>query len=249
MRRIKTPVALADKSLMSAKWFISQNENVTGPYTTDEVKAKVQGTDVAPSDLIWGRGLSSWQSLRGWQTELPNMSAETVVIEPVAEAWHYALAGKSYGPYNRASLVDELKHVHQLGEVMLWTKGMKEWAHLFEFHDILTEIGVNKRQFPRADIEGKCVIKTDSQTLIAPVLTISEGGMGISLEAGLVPGQSCSVEIQSPSFRQEITAKADVRYASNGVVGLKFTNINSEAKGSIIQLVRQTTTRFVLKAA
>lgn len=233
---------------MGTKWFICQNEFVTGPFTTEQVQNKLQASDLGASDLIWGRGFSTWQNVRNWTQELPNMNADTYV-EPVAETWHYAVAGKSHGPYNRATLISELKHVHQVGEVMLWTKGMKEWAHLFEFHEILTEIGVNKRAFPRADITGKAVIKVDGQTFIAPTLSISEGGMGLQLENGLVPGQNVAIEIQSPALRGSIHVKADVRYVDNDIVGLKFTQINSEGKGAIVQLVRQTTTRFVLKAA
>ncbi|MBX3021524.1 MAG: DUF4339 domain-containing protein [Bdellovibrionales bacterium] len=233
---------------MSAKWFICQNENVTGPFSTEQVQNRLQSADVAAGDLIWGRGLSAWQTLRSWQNDLPNLNADTYV-EPAPEAWHYALAGKSFGPYNRATLIGELKNVHQIGEVMVWTKGMKEWAHLFEFHEILTEIGVNKRSFPRTDLNGKVIIKADGQTLIAPTLTVSEGGMGVQLEVGLVPGQGVSLEIQSAVFRETLHAKADVRYVAGGVVGLKFTQLSPEARGAIVQLVRQATTRFVLKAA
>lgn len=234
---------------MSSKWFICQNEHVSGPFSTEQVQNKVQSAEVMATDMIWGRGMPGWQNVRWWSQELPSMNADTYV-EPAPEQWHYALGGASHGPYNRASLLAELRHVHsQLGEVMLWTKGMKEWAHLFEFHDILTDLGVNKRQFPRAEVQGKCMIKADGLTLIAPMLSISEGGMGVQLESGLVAGQEVTVEIQSPQFRDMIHAKATVRYVANGVAGLKFTNINSENKGAIIQFVRQTTTRFVLKAA
>src|ERR1044072_2990250 len=232
-----------------SKWFICQNEHVTGPYSTEQVQGKLQGAEVAVTDLIWGRGMAAWQNLRWWMQELPGLNVNTYA-EPVPESWHFAFGGKSHGPYNRATLLNELKQIQQLGEVMLWTKGMKEWAHLFEFHDILSDLGVNKRQFPRADLQGKAVIKTDGQTLIAPTLTISEGGFSVNLEGGgLVPGQNITVEIQSGSLREPLHCRADVRYASDGIVGVKFTNINSEAKSTIIALVRQTTTRFVLKAA
>lgn len=236
---------------MASLWFVTKDEMVFGPLLSEEVEEKLRSSDIAPDDLIWGRGMSSWQSLRWWQQELPNLQDNTVVAEltGINEAWHYALGGQSFGPFNRVDLIGELKNVLDISQVMLWTKGMKEWAQVFEFHDILTEVGVNKRIFPRAELHGKGVIKADGNTLVAELLTISEGGLGVHLQSGLVPGQTVTVEIQSPQFRAHFAARAEVRYCSNGVVGLRFTNLNSEGKGAITTFVRQNQTRFVLKAA
>jgi hypothetical protein len=176
--------------------------------------------------------------------------SEHTVTEVHREIWHYALGGESHGPFQREALVDSLKSLGSLGDVLLWTKGMKEWAPLFEFHEILTAIGVNKRQFPRADITGQVTIKTNTgQVLVAPVLTISEGGMGVQLEAeGLSSGMAVGLEISSPAFRANLHARADVRYVAGGVTGLKFSNVSPEVRGAIISFVRQSQTRFVLKA-
>ncbi len=126
---------------------------------------------------------------------------------------------------------------------------MKEWAPIYEFHDLLSELGVNKREFPRADLHGRAVIKTGSSTLVAPLLTISEGGLGVQLDSGLVPGLMVEVEIHSPAFRDPLSARAETRYISMGVVGLRFRNLNAETKGTILAFVRQSQTKFVLKAA
>jgi hypothetical protein len=233
---------------MSAKWFISQDDNVVGPLTTEDVKNRLEASEFAGTDMIWGQGMSQWQNLSWWLKELPGLS-EIAPIEPVNETWHYALAGKSFGPFPRQALVKELKDLGAVKEVMLWTKGMREWAPLYEFHDLLTEIGVNKRQYPRADIPGKAVLKAGGTTLIAPLLTISEGGMGVRLDGGLVSGQTVTIEIQSPAFHEPLHMRGEVRYGSNGVMGLRFTNVTSEGRATIIQYVRKNQTRFVLKAA
>lgn len=175
--------------------------------------------------------------------------AEETVIAASEELWHYALKGQSHGPLKREELISHLERAEPLGDVLLWTKGMKEWIPIYEFHNFLSELGVNKREFPRADLQGRAVLKTGSATLIASLLTISEGGLGVHLDSGLVPGVIVDLEIHSPAFREPLTARAETRYISTGVVGLRFRNLNAETKGTILAFVRQNQTKFVLKAA
>lgn len=233
---------------MGLKWFVQKEESVDGPLSTEDVQTRLQTGQFSSQNLIWGRGLPAWQKLEWWTRELPRLAtAQQIQLEP--ELWHFAYQGKSHGPFNKDALAMELKSLDNLGEVMIWTKGMKEWAPLFEFHEILNAIGVNKRQFPRAELEGKAVIKTVDQTLIGRLVSIGEGGCGIYIEGGLVPGQPVTMEIQSSAFREVLTAKAEVRYVSGGVAGMKFTNVSMENKGAIISFVRQSQTRFVIKNA
>lgn len=233
---------------MGLNWFVQKNESVDGPISTDDVQTRLQTGQLNLQNMIWGKGLEAWISLSLWQQELPRIATKGHA-EVVQEQWHFAHGGKSLGPFPKGLLVDELKTIEDLGDVMIWTKGMKEWAPLFEFHDLLSAIGVNKRQFPRADLNGRAVIKTSEATLIGKLVTLSEGGCGIVIEQGLVPGQAFTLEMQSPAFRETLHAKAECRYISDGVAGVKFSQISMETKGAIIQFVKQSQNRFVLKAA
>lgn len=235
---------------MGLKWFVQKDEVVDGPVTTEDVQARLQAGQLSSHHMIWGKGLESWKRLEWWMHELPRLATSTH-IELTPEMWHYALMGKSFGPFVKDAMIHELKACENLGEVMVWTKGMKEWAPLFEFHELLTAIGVNKRQFPRAELSGKCIIKTVESTLVGQLVSISEGGCGVHLQGGLVAGQIVTLELQSESFRDTLHAKAEVRYVSGGIVGLRFSNVSMETKGAIVQYVRlsQTQTRFVLKSA
>lgn len=233
---------------MGLNWFVQKEDLVDGPITTEDVQTRLQSGQLSLQNMIWGRGLEGWIRLENWQQELPRLAtASHTEIQP--EMWHFAHGGKSHGPFPKGILVDELKNLESVGDVMIWTKGMKEWAPLFEFHDLLTLIGVNKRQFPRADLAGRAVIKTSEGTLIGQLVTISEGGCGIVVDQGLVAGQTFSLEMQSPGFRETLHAKAECRYVSDGIAGVKFTHISMETKGVIVQFVKQSQTRFVLKAA
>lgn len=194
--------------------------------------------------------MDQWRNLNWWARESQNVSAQSAAAAPVAQdIWHFAVGSQSRGPFSRENLLHELKKMEALSEVLIWTKGMKEWAPIFEFHDILSAVGVNKRVFPRADIEGHVLIKTDAGTITAPLLTISEGGLGAVLNEGVAPGAVVQIEIHSGVFRTPVSAKAEVRYLADNVCGLRFQGLSNEAKSAIVSFVRQAQTRFVLRAS
>jgi hypothetical protein len=212
---------------MAWKWFVQTDETVEGPFTTEEVQSHMQLLRFNAQSLIWGPGTESWQNLNSWHQGLSTLDPAGFQDQS-QETWHYAANGQSKGPMTREALIDELKALSS-GDVMLWTKGMKEWAPLYEFHDLLTEVGINKRQFPRADLHGKAILKGEGTTLIAPLVSVSEGGFGVAMENGAVAGELMSVELQSTVFREPLHCKAEVRYIGQGVMGFKFTHINVES--------------------
>lgn len=233
---------------MEWKWFVQAGDEIEGPYNTDEVNARLQSSQLQMQSLIWGPRLEAWQNLQSWTVDLPTLSQMAPTVQQV-ETWHYALNGQSHGPMARELLISQLKGLDSVTDVMVWTKGMLEWAPLFEFHELLAQVGVNQRQYPRAPVTGKCVFKMDGNTLIAPLFSLSEGGFGANLNSGLAPGQVVAVELQSPMFRDALHARAEVRYVSGGVAGLKFTQISVETRGAIIQFIKTNQMRFNIKAA
>lgn len=234
---------------MIRQWFLITGELTQGPFSTEEIQSRSEQGQLSSDVLIWGRGMAEWRDLRWWMQELPRLKKLSESEAPAPELWHFAVQGKSHGPFKREVLMQELRRAEPLSEVLLWTKGMKEWAPLFEFHDILHALGLNKREFPRADIHGKVILKGDGLTLIAPLLTISEGGLGVQLETGLVSGQIVTAEIQSPVFREILSIRSEVRYMSDGVLGLRFMGLNAETKAAILAFVRQSQNRLTVKAA
>lgn len=203
---------------------------------------------VEDRDLIWGRLQSEWKPLGWWMIEVPNLIAKNREVRD-PRLWHYALNGTAFGPYTRDDLLIQLKEVNLSGEVLLWTKGMKAWAPIFEFNDILDAIGVNKRQYPRAEIEGKVQIKLGTQLLEGTLETVSEGGFGAENLNGLTVGQVLPVELISDAFYDPLHVKAEVRYITDGgYVGFRFQNLGSEARSAVVQYVKGYGRTFV-KAA
>src|SRR5688572_593259 len=117
-----------------AQWFVLRNEDVSGPYSTDEVKNLAAQGEVQDRDLIWGALQTEWRQIGWWMIELPNLLAKTKPIKD-ARLWHYAIGGTAYGPFSRDTLVIALKDVQLTPDILVWTKGMKAWAPIFEFND------------------------------------------------------------------------------------------------------------------
>lgn len=224
-------------------WFIESSGQIEGPYSTDVVKARIKEGQLMASDMIWGRIMEEWRPVSWWVTSLDEMlEKEKRLARP--EVWHYGIEGQTYGPFNWETLISRLRVVlsqapNRLPQILIWTQGIKEWTNIIEFHNILEALGVNKRQHPRAAISGRTVIRAAGRTYVAPLRTISEGGFGTDTIGGISSGENVTVEIQSDALSEVIHARAVVRYVTSQSAGFKFSNINVESTGMIVQYVRR----------
>ncbi len=191
--------------------------------------------------LVWGRGQGDWLTLANWMKLSESYHAQEGQNKRPEQMWHYALEGDAKGPMSRAELILELSNIRDKDQILVWTKGMTAWADLFEFHDLLDELGLNKREHPRAAISGSLVIATeDGNTVIANLKTISAGGAGATnVNQMLTMGQNVTLEVKSDSLNETINVKAQVQYVTEfGYVGFKFQSISMEAKSRIVQYLR-----------
>ena len=225
-----------------AKWFIFDESNVAGPFSTEELNHKLQYGMISEQVLVWGKAQQEWKPATWW---VENLDQLTTKLENQFDErlWHYAYEGEAYGPVDRKSLVYELKKVAgDANKCLIWTKGMENWAAIHEFHDLMDEIGVNRRTHPRAPLQGRILIHLDNgQTMLGQLNSISEGGFGGSNLPGLRPGEQVKVEIQSDHLAP-INSQAQVRYVeeANGVVGFKFMNVSRESLSQIIGFVKNS---------
>lgn len=228
------------------KWFVQIDEQVQGPFTAEDVQSRLSAGQLRQDFLIWGPVQDEWRQIQWWLSNYNNLLATIHPIAPVEE-WHFSLDGASEGPMSRLELVHALKGLKSLSDVLIWKNGMVSWVSIYEFHDILTEVGVSKREFPRADLVGKGTVKVDSRVLSGELTTISEGGFGLVLAEGVMPGQLVVAEIHSPVLREVIHAKAECRYAAQGVMGFRFQQLSMEYKGAIVQYVRHAQSQIGMK--
>jgi len=220
-------------------WFTCIGEEVKGPFELEELKEIVMNGNLPENCIVWGRGLDEWCLASKWINKA-NAVVKELKHKQIGQTWHYAVDGESKGPMSRAELLHELRHVRHKDEILVWTKGMKQWADLFDFHDLVDELGLNRRSQPRARAKGNVEIQTDEGGIIAgQVRTISIGGIGIgSLNQSLGMGQAFNVKINAPDLGESFTVKAQVQYMTdNGYAGMKFLSIGSEAKSKITQYI------------
>jgi hypothetical protein len=222
------------------QWFTFHNERVQGPFSTDQMQEMIESRSLSEQHLVWGSPMTKWMNPGAWAMNLASLETQ-VKRNHTAQMWHYAFDGEAFGPFTRDELIHELKNTKKPHEALLWSKGLKSWSPVFEFYDVMEDIGINRRQYPRARVEGRVALKIDDQNVIGVLQMIGEGGFGASGLSDLNPGQFVSVEILARSFREPIYAKAEVRSVEeNGSCGFRFVQISIEAKSKIIQYIRQS---------
>ena len=193
-----------------------------------------------------GPAIESWLSASHWEQILPEITQKQKDKEkPQAKQWYYSQNGETYGPLSKMDLIDAITPVTSRSEVLLWIKGMKDWASVFEFHEIVKELGINHRKMPRADILGQVFITEPSGTThIAQLTSISEGGFGAKGLQNLSSGQIVDIEMKSDKFFFPVRAKAEVRYVSKSThAGFQFTTISVEARSAIVEYIKSSTNR------
>lgn len=222
------------------KWFICKDEDVSGPFTTESLRESFANGELAQA-LVWGRLASEWMSAADWHNGLDTLLNQQNKQQKRPQLWHYAYLGESYGPMPRADLIAALSEIDTKKEVLIWTKGMKSWAELFHFQDIIEDLGINRRQYPRARISGSVVLRSGEKVAIGQLATIGVGGFGATqLDDTIVPGSTISAEIKSAEFSDTINVRAIVQYISeDGFVGFKFDRIHKEAEHLITGFVNK----------
>ena len=222
-----------------AHWFISHNEESFGPLSAEEVIELVSNGNFPATALVWGTSLEGWKPFGWWKTNLSSI-LEKANAKPDRKLWHYALNGETFGPMERAELIEKLQRLDgDANDALIWTKGMKTWAPIFEFHDLMDDVGVNRRQYPRAPVSGKVTLHHGEDSFIGNLLSVSEGGFGAShFPYDLTPGLSVKVEIQSEELGGTVYAVAQLRHLDENSIGFKFTNINRESLSQIISYVK-----------
>ncbi len=221
-----------------AQWFVTSNDIVEGPFSTEELKSRVQSGTFGESHLIWGRSMQDWRKPSRWLSDLSGL-LEKMNADQDYRHWHYSHEGQSLGPMNREKLLEALKNIKRSSDVLIWTKGMKAWAPLYEFHDLMDEVGVNKRQFPRANIVGKITARWEEKACTGQLDTISEGGCGGIGFVDLVPGMTVTLDLESANLFEALKMKAEVRYVNdNGYAGFRFQKLSMETRSAIIQHIK-----------
>ena len=220
------------------KYFILNDGRVHGPYKKDDVESTL-GSFSGP--LIWGRGQSEWLPPEKWNRQVKDFEANDLKAKKLNErTWKIKTPNGEMPPMSHDEMLEFLRQRTDYGDILLWTEGYNEWKEIYQIHKVMDELGVSRRAHPRVPIMGTLTCEGASGNFTCRVLSISEGGLGITEAPDVKIGEKFKTILKSPNLFAPVHSTIEVVYIGNdGYAGLKFTSIHSENKGQIIEYIKK----------
>lgn len=244
-----------------SKWFLQVSGRIKGPYSNESMQsalAQISETQL-PNAFFWKRGLTEWMRAHKWRADIAVQSIPTeqtaraqteifkessVKTNPASEApttYRVQVNFVDQPVMNKTDLLSFISKQKDLTKIAIQNPQTKEWTDVYGFPDIVERLGISRRKNSRVPILAQFSGTAKGQTeLSAKIVTISEGGMGFTEVFNLQIGDQVEGQLVSPHFFQPINIIADVIYSGlDGYIGLKFTDINDEARAAIIEYVKK----------
>ncbi len=252
-----------------AKWFLQKQGQVQGPFTDETLESTLANSADAHSGttLVWKRGLSEWISSTKWKTESANyMTAGqelTAITNPVNSTKSSPTSQPAPNSFaetfiesafyrvqlnfvdqplmNKTELMSFISKQKDISTLSIQNPKTKQWTDVYAYPDIVERLGLSRRKHARVPILATFTgTSNKGESLSVKVVTVSEGGLGFTDVFDLKIGDSVDGQISSPHFFQPLYIKADVIYSGlDGYIGLKFSQINDEAKSALIEYVKK----------
>lgn len=222
------------------KWFLFSEGQVTGPFSKEEIDVRLT---LGSSPLIWGRGQAEWVPADRWNQVLRESDSQSQRSRSGSDRlWKVRVAGHEQKPMTHDQMIDYLKDQTDYGEIQIWTEGYSDWKDIYQIHKIMDELGVSRRQHPRVPIMGSLTCEGATGNITARVLSISEGGLGITDAPQVKIGEKFKTILKSPNLYTPIHSTAEVVYVgSDSYAGMKFISLHPESKSAIIEYVKKFT--------
>lgn len=232
-------MAESNEQVIEKKWFILNDGVVSGPFDT----AAVQQRAAEPANgMVWGRGFPEWVSLARWQ-KLESELEKSIASQRAQNErmWRIRTREQEYQPMNLDQMMAFLRTQSDFSEIYVWTEGYSDWKEVFQIHRIMDELGISRRKHPRVPLMGTIECEGATGTFTARVLSISEGGLGITDSPAVKIGEKFKIVLKSPNLFMPIHATVEVVYvgANDSYVGLKFLGLQSESQSAIIEYVKK----------
>jgi hypothetical protein len=221
---------------MPLSWFLYSNDVTSGPFDTDDVRAKLHSGQLGANSHVWRKGQREWMPIREWEDQLEKL-LQTESERTTKPVWYIDLGNTPIGPLTQTELAENLRGLSDLGHVRLWSVGMPKWTSLFGLHDIVEMIGLTRRESLRAPLMGSVAVNRSSDSPRGYVLkaaSISPGGIGVSGSHDLRKGDEVSLLIKSPDFPKTIHLRGEVAYVTKtGFCGIRFLQVPAETHSII----------------
>lgn len=220
-------------------WFLLNDGQVTGPFEPAEIESKIPGT---PEALIWGRGQSEWMKADKWRKSLQSGEVIAGAASGVHDRWLVRVEGKERPPMNYDELLKFLRTQQDYAVVDVKAEGSPSWREIYSVQRIVDDLGVTRRSHPRVPIMGNFETEAGSGAIQfkSKVISISEGGLGLSEAKGRKIGERFRGTMTSPNLFVTVHSNCEVVYVGNdGYAGLKFIGLPMEEKSAIIEYVNK----------
>jgi hypothetical protein len=210
---------------------------VEGPLDESQIEHEIP---LSERPLIWGKGLSDWLTPELWKLENQKIKSADQEVQKKS-MWKWKLQNQEHGPFLYKDLVQELKKLTDPTQVLIWNNSYSEWKDIYSVPSLIEELGVSRREHPRVPIMGTIQIDTPKGLIAARVISISEGGLGLNCPQKLNLGERFKATFSSPNlYIKSINCVCEVVFAGqDGYVGIRFTQIPTEAKASVIEYVKK----------
>lgn len=225
---------------MEAKWFVLQDNQISGPFSTEELDRLVKGERLTPDAMVWWRGMREWKPAKVWSTLSPDLQVPRSETSEVPQ-WYFENAGQLHGPYSFDEMLPRIIETDGLQDARVWSSEFSEWKSVFEVPEIVGQEALGHRRFPRAPITGTVQLSFDSITFDLQLTSIGQGGFSAEkLDFEIMKGSKIQAVIQSPAFSTPIRTSCNFfSLGSNGSADLEFSQISQENQSIIISYVNR----------
>ncbi len=216
-------------------WFIMKGDQISGPF--EKFQAEIE-LNSAPKSLIWGKGMKEWLTDAEWKdykTQPPQDVSENY-------KWKYKFSDENItDPMSYQEMIFSLKKVKDYEDLQIWSDSFENWKSVFLLPSVADDLGISRRKHSRVPIMGLLEAEfEDKRTESFRVISISQGGVGLSAAKSLKLGAKFKGVITSINLNNTIHCNCDVTYArEDGYIGIEFGSLPAESLNTIIEYVKK----------
>lgn len=218
------------------KWFLLIEGQVQGPYLESDIEEKA--SKETRETLIWGKGLSEWLDFPTWKNDREKYVEQEQIQKEVL--WRYQFNGNISQPMPFAEIARAVRDLPETSDVQVANDQENVFQDIYHYPKLIEELGITRRAHPRVPIMGSLEAELPQGIVTMRVISISEGGLGVTEAKSLSLGQKFKAHLKSPNLFMVINCHCEAVYVGqDGYAGIKFHNLNTEFHSAIVEYVKK----------
>lgn len=204
-------------------FYISKAGSYSGPYTIQEVLAKIESYEHSWTDYIYDDGKQDWVLLMEHPlfTDKFNLSlgkkmakadqSKNKEANHKEKAWYILKDGNNYGPFSQLEIIQMLQEKALFEYDFIWHQKMPSWKRVADVEEFsnqeirklkdslptdLSEVFF-RRRYMRAQYGCSIIVHNNKSVFRGQSIEISAGGAGLMIEnSDIQPGQTLFLHFQ-----------------------------------------------------